>query len=59
MEYFPRLGEIAHKTIYGSDWPGNPDLKRNANAIRSFDISDQAKHAILYDNAARIMRLDK
>ncbi len=58
LEYFPRLEEIAGKVVYGSDWPGNPDLQRNVKAIRSLPISDQAKQAILYDNAARVLGLE-
>ncbi len=57
MEYFPRLEEIHQKVVYGSDWPGNPDLKRNVEAIRDLPISDGAKQAILYDNAAKILGL--
>lgn len=57
LDYFPRLEELAHKVIYGSDWPGNPDLKRNVEAIRALPISDEAKQKILHDNAARILKL--
>lgn len=55
LEYFPRMEEIAHKVVYGSDWPGNPDLIRNVEAIMALPLSDQAKQAILFDNAARIL----
>ncbi len=57
LEYFPRLEEVADKVVYGSDWPGNPDLRRNVEAIRALPVSDQAKQAILYGNAARILGL--
>ncbi len=57
LEYFPRLEIIGHKVVYGSDWPGNPDLRRNAEAICSLPISNETKQAILYDNAARILGL--
>lgn len=57
LDYFPRLEELAHKVIYGSDWPGNPDLKRNVEAIRALPISEEAKQKILRDNAARILKL--
>ncbi|MCK6539816.1 MAG: amidohydrolase family protein, partial [Anaerolineales bacterium] len=57
LDYFPRLEELAHKVIYGSDWPGNPDLKRNIEAIRALPISDEAKQKILHDNAARILKV--
>ena len=57
LEYFPRLEELADKIVYGSDWPGNPDLRRNPNAIRALPISEKAKQAILYGNAARILKI--
>jgi len=55
LDYFPRLEEIAQKVIYGSDWPGNPDLKRNVETIQELSISTEAKQAILYDNAAKLL----
>lgn len=58
LDYFPRLEEIADKVIYGSDWPGNPDLNRNVKAIRSMPISEDSKQAILYGNAAQILRIE-
>lgn len=57
LEYFPRLEEIHEKVVYGSDWPGNPDLKRNIEAIQKLPISKQAKQAILHDNAEKILNL--
>jgi predicted TIM-barrel fold metal-dependent hydrolase len=59
MSYFPRLEMIASKVVYGSDWPGNPDLRQNVEAVRSLPISNLAKRAILYDNASRVLGLDK
>jgi predicted TIM-barrel fold metal-dependent hydrolase len=55
LKYFPRLEMLADKVIYGSDWPGNPDLRRNVDAIKTLPISEKAKRAILYENAARIL----
>ncbi|MCC6498927.1 MAG: amidohydrolase [Anaerolineales bacterium] len=57
LDYFPRLEMLADKIVYGSDWPGNPDLKRNVAAIRALPISDETKQKILYDNAARILNV--
>jgi predicted TIM-barrel fold metal-dependent hydrolase len=57
LEYFPRLEELADKIVYGSDWPGNPDLQRNPNSIRALPISEESKQAILYGNAARILKV--
>jgi len=55
LEYFPRLEMLADKIVYGSDWPGNPDLRRNIEALQTLSISEKAKCAILHDNAARIL----
>ncbi|NUQ36520.1 MAG: amidohydrolase [Caldilineales bacterium] len=54
---FPRLEMLAHKAIYGSDWPGNPDLSRNIAAIQALPLAETSKQAILHDNAARLLGL--
>jgi predicted TIM-barrel fold metal-dependent hydrolase len=58
LEYFPRLEEIAHKTIWGTDWPspGIKSMRTNVEAFLALPLSDSAKAAILYGNAARIWR---
>ena len=57
LVYFPRLEELAEKIVYGSDWPGNPDLQRNVLALQGLAIAEETQRAILYDNAARILGL--
>jgi predicted TIM-barrel fold metal-dependent hydrolase len=56
LEYFPRLEEIAGKTVWGTDWPspGVKSMRRNADEFLALPIGDAAKRAILYDNASRI-----
>ncbi|HWR13661.1 MAG TPA: amidohydrolase family protein [Terriglobales bacterium] len=56
LEYFPRLQEIATKTLFGTDWPGPgvPDIKRNLEDFRALDISEPAKRAILSETALEI-----
>lgn len=56
LEYFPRLEEIAGKTVWGTDWPspGVKSMRRNADEFLALPIGDAAKRAILYDNAASI-----
>jgi len=56
LEYFPRLEEIAGKTLFGTDWPGPgvPEVRGNIEKFRALPISDAAKQKILYDNAARL-----
>lgn len=58
LEYFPRLEEIAHKTVWGTDWPspGVPSMKANAEAFRALPLNDSAKQAILHGNSAKIWR---
>ena len=56
LDYFPRLQEIATKTLFGTDWPGPgvPEIKRNLEDFRRLDISDPAKRAILSETALEI-----
>jgi uncharacterized protein len=56
MEYFPRLEEIAHKVLFGTDWPGPgvPAIQGNIEKFRALPIAEAAKQKILYDNAARL-----
>lgn len=56
LEYFPRLEEIAHKTVWGTDWPspGVSSMRRNVEQFMTLPLADAAKRRILYDNAAGI-----
>ncbi len=56
LEYFPRLEEIAGKTIWGTDWPspGVKSMKMNADAFLALPLPDGAKRAILDGNARRV-----
>jgi uncharacterized protein len=56
LHYFPRLGEIAHKTLFGSDWPGPgvPDIKRILEELRALPLSEQARSQILEKTAASL-----
>jgi len=58
LEYFPRLEQLAHKVVYGSDWPGNPYLQRNVDAIRALPLKDETKEKILWRNAAGILGVE-
>lgn len=57
LEWFPRLEEIAHKTVWGTDWPspGVPSLRRNVDEFLALPLGDEAKRHILYDNAAALL----
>jgi len=45
LEYFPRLEEIAAKSLFGTDWPGPgvPDIKQNLDDFRGLPLSEAAK----------------
>jgi uncharacterized protein len=56
LKYFPRLDEIAHKTLFGTDWPGPgvPDVKQNLAAFKALPIRDEMQEQILRKTAAAI-----
>lgn len=58
LEYFPRLEEIADKTIWGTDWPspGIKSMRTNVDAFNALPLSDAAKQKILSGNAARLWK---
>jgi predicted TIM-barrel fold metal-dependent hydrolase len=56
LNNFPRLEEIAHKTLFGTDWPGPgvPEIEKNVRDFRALPISDAAKQQILIRTALEI-----
>ncbi len=56
LKYFPRLEEIAAKTLFGSDWPGPgvQDIRENLDTIQGLAISAAAKEQILGGTALKI-----
>jgi predicted TIM-barrel fold metal-dependent hydrolase len=56
LKYFPRLEEIAQKTLFGTDWPGPgvPDIKRNLEEFRALPLSPQVQQQILSKTALSI-----
>jgi predicted TIM-barrel fold metal-dependent hydrolase len=58
LEYFPRLEELARKTIWGTDWPspGVASMRGNVEQFLALPLAEETKRRILYDNAARILR---
>lgn len=57
LDYFPRLEELADKTIYGSDWPGPmvPGMAQNVRDFLALPLSAEAKRKILRANALRLL----
>jgi predicted TIM-barrel fold metal-dependent hydrolase len=49
---------LARKMIFGTDWPGVPGIRRNANAIQELGLDKDTVRMILHDNARSVYRLD-
>jgi predicted TIM-barrel fold metal-dependent hydrolase len=56
LKYFPRLEEIAQKTLFGTDWPGPgvPEIANNLAEFRKLPLTEAAKHQILSQTALGI-----
>jgi uncharacterized protein len=56
LEYFPRLEEIAGKTVWGTDWPspGIKSMRQNVEQFLQLPLAEESKRRILYDNALSI-----
>jgi uncharacterized protein len=56
LRYFPRLAEVADRTLFGTDWPGPgvPSVRRNVEQFRALPLSAEAQAAILSGTAERI-----
>ena len=58
LEWFPRLEEIAGKTVWGTDWPspGIKSMRQNVDQFLNLPLADETKRRILYENAAALFR---
>ena len=56
LKYFPRLEEIAAKTLFGTDWPGPgvPEIKKNLEDFRALPLSEESRKQILSQTALSI-----
>lgn len=56
LKYFPRLEEIAEKTLFGTDWPGPgvPEIQKNLEDFRALPLSEAAREQILSKTALEI-----
>ena len=56
LKYFPRLEEIANKTLFGTDWPspGVTSLKANLEGFRGLPLSAEVQEQILSRTALGI-----
>jgi predicted TIM-barrel fold metal-dependent hydrolase len=56
LNYFPRLSEIAQKTLFGTDWPGPgvPDIKQVLDQFTALPMSEETRKQILEKTAANL-----
>ncbi len=56
LDYLPRLSEIAHKTLWGTDWPspGVKDLRQNLDQFLALPLSPEVQRQILSENSLRL-----
>ncbi len=56
LKYFPRLAEIAHKTLFGSDWPspGVTEVGKNLEEFKALPMSEAMREQILSKTAASL-----
>ncbi len=57
--YFPRLSEVADKTLFGTDWPG-PGVespRRNLEEFRTLPLAPEVRRALLEGTAERVFGL--
>lgn len=59
LEHFPNLPDLAHRTVFGSDWPAMPkSVAHNVAAIGRLGLDPDATDGILRRNARRLLGLD-
>jgi predicted TIM-barrel fold metal-dependent hydrolase len=58
LSYLPRLEEISHRCLWGTDFPspGIASMRRNVDDFCALPLSDVAKTRILFDNGAALIR---
>lgn len=57
LNYFPELAHNTDKVIFGSDWPGMPNIRRNMDAIANLPLPADGVANILGGNAAKLLKL--
>ena len=57
LDYFPKLSELEHQLLWGTDWP-SPGVKRmrgNVDQFLALPLSDSLKRAALEGNPDRLL----
>ena len=56
LTYFPDLPRLAHKFVFGTDWP-SVDIGRNADDLARLPLPEDAVRAILGETARKLLGL--
>lgn len=59
LKYFPRLEEIAYKSMFGTDWPGPgvPEMRKNVEDFCALPLGEKSRQQMLWDTALSIWPL--
>lgn len=59
LEYIPRFEEIAHKAMFGTDWPspGVKSIRQNLEAFNALPIGEAAKENVRHLTARKVFQL--
>ena len=59
LDYLPRLGEIAHRALWGTDWPapGVRSMSANVRDFLALALPDEARRRVLSGNARALFGL--
>ena len=57
LTYFPELARNTDKVIFGSDWPAEPFIRSNMDAIAGLSLPVEGVADILGGNAAKILQI--
>lgn len=57
LKYFPNLNDYSDRFIFGSDWPGVPDIKPYIERIQQLPLKAEILEMMLWKNAAEMLNL--
>lgn len=55
LRYYPKMGKLHHKFIFGTDFPGVPGVAANTERISALDLTEDALENIFINNARRLL----
>jgi predicted TIM-barrel fold metal-dependent hydrolase len=58
-QVFPKLEQYADRYLFGSDWPTVPFVAKQIQQVRELPYSSSTLQAILWDNGARLLKLEQ